>query len=110
MPKRATPGGMPDTLKASAELLSGIALDDVQVRRNSPRPAALDAGSDSTDAETHRPHEAWNVVQQEQGRVKSTSATAGTPINQLPDLEHAADHLAKATARATAPDDNGTPR
>ena len=63
------------------ENLSGHALDDVQVHRNSDEPAQLNAhayaqGTDihlGPGQEQHLPHEAWHVVQQKQGRVKPTA-------------------------------------
>jgi hypothetical protein len=72
--------GLPNQLKAGVEALSGIAMDDVRVHRNSSRPAQLQAhafaqGADihlAPGQEHHLPHEAWHVVQQKQGRVKPT--------------------------------------
>ena len=59
------------------EAMSGIALDDVRIKRNSPEAARLGAlayarGSEihlGPGQEKHLPHEAWHVVQQKQGRV-----------------------------------------
>jgi len=78
--------GLPDEMKDGVERLSGFALDDVHVHRNSAEPAALGAlaltlGTDihlAPGQERHLPHEAWHVVQQKQGRV--------TPEVQLKDL------------------------
>jgi len=72
--------GLPDNLKAGVESLSGLSLDNVKVHYNSSEPAQLNAhayaqGMDihvSPGQEQHLPHEAWHVVQQAQGRVKST--------------------------------------
>jgi hypothetical protein len=81
--------GLPDALKAGAERLSGMALDDVRVHRNSSRPAQLQAlafaqGADihlAPGEEHHLPHETWHVVQQKQGRVAATMQLKGISIN-----------------------------
>lgn len=91
--------GMPDNLKSGVENLSGMSLSDVQVHRNSAKPAALDAlayaqGSDihlGPGQEQHLPHEAWHVVQQRQGRVKPTVQMAGHAVNDDASLETEAD-------------------
>lgn len=94
--------GMPDTLKAGIENLSGINMDHVRVHYNSDKPAALAAhayaqGSDihvAPGQERHLPHEAWHVVQQAQGRVKPTMQMKGdTPVNDDPALESEANAL-----------------
>ena len=72
--------GLPDALKAGVEALSGMAMDNVQVHYNAPKPAQLQAhafaqGSDihvTQGQDGHAPHEAWYVVQQAQGRVQPT--------------------------------------
>ena len=72
--------GLPDQLKSGIEQLSGIAMDDVTVHRNSSKPAQLHAHAYAQGTnihlapgqEKHLAHEAWHVVQQKQGRVKST--------------------------------------
>jgi len=100
--------GLPDHLKTGMESLSGIALDDVTVHRNSPKPAQLQAhafaqGTDihlAPGQEHHLPHEAWHVVQQKQGRVRATAQLKGrTAINDDPGLEREADIMG---ARALA--------
>ena len=108
---KANSTGLPDKLKAGVESLSGHALDDVQVHYNSARPAQLQAhayaqGRDihvAPGQEDHLPHEAWHVVQQQQGRVKPTAQLAGQPpINNNAGLEHEADvQGARATAVAS---------
>jgi hypothetical protein len=96
-PNRA---GLPNRLKAGVERLSGIAMDDVRVHRNSAEPARLGAlayaqGSDihlGPGQEQHLPHEAWHVVQQKQGRVKPTAQLkTGVPVNGDQTLEREAD-------------------
>lgn len=94
--------GLPETLKAGVESLSGLSMDHVRVHYNSDKPAALDAhayaqGSDihvAPGQEQHLPHEAWHVVQQAQGRVKPTMQMKGeTAVNDDPALESEADTL-----------------
>jgi hypothetical protein len=78
--KKENETGLPDHLKAGVENLSGLPMDDVRVHFNSNKPAAVQAkayaqGKDihvATGQEKHLPHEAWHVVQQQQGRVKPT--------------------------------------
>lgn len=100
--------GLPDSLKAGVESLSGMSLDHVQVHYNSSAPAQLNAhayaqGSDihlAPGQEHHLPHEAWHVVQQAQGRVQPTmQMKTGVPINDDTGLEREADEMgAKALA------------
>ena len=103
--------GLPDGLKTGIETLSGIALDDVRVHRNSARPAQLQAhafaqGSDihlAPGKEGHLPHEAWHVVQQKQGRVRATQRAGGVPINADIALEDEADAMGARATRAPLP-------
>jgi len=100
--------GLPDQLKSGIESLSGLSMDHVRVHYNSSQPAQLNAlayaqGSDihlAPGQERHLPHEAWHVVQQEQGRVQPTmQMKEGAPVNDDPGLEHEADVMgAKAVA------------
>lgn len=91
--------GLPDTLKAGIENLSGMTMDDVRVHYNSSKPSEVRAlaytqGADvylGPDEEEHLPHEAWHVVQQKQGRVKPTLQARGAPINDDDGLEREAD-------------------
>jgi ribosomal protein S18 acetylase RimI-like enzyme len=102
--------GMPDRLKAGVESLSGLAMDDVRVHTNSPKPAAVQAhayaqGTDihlAPGQEKHLPHEAWHVVQQKRGRVKPTLQLKGVAINDDTGLEREADRMG-ARARQVAP-------
>jgi len=97
--QRANRTGMPDQLKSGIESLSGVAMDDVRVHRNSAKPAQLEAhayaqGSDihlAPGQDHHLPHEAWHVVQQKQGRVRATTEVGGTAVNDDPGLEREAD-------------------
>lgn len=91
--------GMPDQLKAGMEQLSGMDLSDVRVRTNSPKPAQLNAlayaqGNDihlGPGQEKHLPHEAWHVVQQQQGKVRPTMQMIGVQVNDDEGLEQEAD-------------------
>ena len=92
---RGDRGGLPKWLKAGIERLSGLAMDDVRVHRNSSEPAKLGAlaytkGSDihlGPGQERHLPHEAWHVVQQKQGRVQATAQMKGVAISEDAGLE-----------------------
>ena len=91
--------GLPDTLKAGIEGISGISMDDVQVHYHSSKPAQMQAlaytqGADihvGPGQEQHLPHEAWHVVQQKQGRVVPTLQASGVAINDDEGLEREAD-------------------
>lgn len=86
-------------LKVGLEGLSGMDLSGVHVHTNSSKPAQLNAsaytkGQDihlGPGQEKHLPHEGWHVVQQMQGRVKSTMQVKGVPINDNKELEREAD-------------------
>lgn len=100
--------GLPDTLKAGVEQLSGLSLDHVKVHYNSSRPAQLNAfayaqGSEihvAPGQEKHLPHEAWHIVQQAQGRVKPTrQMKTGVPINDESHLEKEADTMGQRASR-----------
>ncbi len=107
---------LPAPLRTGIERLSGLAMDDVRVHRNSPAPAGLGAvayakGSEihlGPGQERHLPHEAWHVVQQKQGRVRPTmQLKAGVAINDESGLEQEADAMgarALASGGATGPD------
>ena len=99
--------GLPERLKAGVEALSGVAMDEVRVHRNSAAPARVGAlayaqGQDihlGPGQEKHLPHEAWHVVQQAQGRVQATRQLKGVAINDDEGLEREADAMG---ARALA--------
>ncbi|HEX7976601.1 MAG TPA: DUF4157 domain-containing protein, partial [Anaerolineales bacterium] len=92
-------------LKAGVESLSGLALDDVRVHYNSPRPAQMQASAytQGTDIyvapgqERHLPHEAWHVIQQKQGRVHPTMQMKGIKINEEDKLEGEAETMGPKT-------------
>ncbi len=91
--------GMPDSLKAGVESLSGYSMDNVRVHYNSDKPASVQAhaytqGQDihvAPGQEQHLPHEAWHVTQQMAGRVEPTTEVGGMPVNDNVGLEHEAD-------------------
>ncbi len=91
--------GMPDRLKSGLEHMSGLALSDVRVHYNSPKPAKVQAlaytqGQDihvARGQEKHLPHEGWHAIQQMQGRVKPTMKAHGVAINDDSGLETEAD-------------------
>src|SRR5437660_7886592 len=92
---------LPDKIKAGIERLSGISLEDVQVHYNSARPAQFRALACTQGTQIHigpgqeryLAHEAWHVVQQKQGRVKSKAREQRAGINEDSTLEREADAL-----------------
>ena len=98
-PTGSHPVGLPASLRAGAETLSGLDLGGVRVYADSPRPAAMGAlayaqGSDihlAPGQQVHLPHEAWHVVQQMQGRVRDGWQAQGLPIHADAGLEAEAD-------------------
>jgi hypothetical protein len=96
--KKKNNNGLPDGLKAGIENISGLSMDDVNVYHNSSKPAQLQALAYTQGTEIHLgpgqarhlPHEAWHVVQQQQGRVKPTIQTQALAINDDTTLEHEA--------------------
>lgn len=96
--------GLPDRLKAGLETLSGFAVDDVRVHRNSRAPGSVGAlayahGSNiylAPGQEHHLPHEAWHVVQQKQGRVRPMAQMkTGLALNDQVELEVEADRMGR---------------
>ena len=91
--------GLPAKLKAGIESLSGLSMDDVTVHYNSNKPAQMQAhafaqGTEihlAAGQEKHLPHEAWHVVQQKQGRVKTLVQVNGENVNDDKSLEKEAD-------------------
>lgn len=93
---------LPDHLKSGIENLSGYSMDDVTVHYNSDVPSQLkshlyDKGKAvhiGNNQEKQLPHEAWHIVQQEDGRIRPTlTAKAGVTINDDQKLENEADML-----------------
>ena len=105
----ANPTGLPASLKAGIEQLSGLSMEDVRVRYNSAEPAQLQAlaytrGTDiyvGPGQEQHLSHEAWHVVQQAQGRVQPlVQMKEGVQVNDDKELEREAEVMgAKALQR-----------
>lgn len=111
--RRKNTTSLPDKLKTGIEKLSGLSLDDVKVHYNSSKPAGVEAlaytqGTDihvGAGQEEHLAHEAWHVVQQRQGRVRSTLQLHGVGINDDQRLEREADMMgAKASSAPTSSD------
>jgi hypothetical protein len=113
---RATSTRLPINLKAGIESLSGLAMDDVRVHYDSPRPAEVQALAHTDGSniylgpaqEEHLPHEAWHVVQQKQGRVKPTIQAKGVVINDDPGLEREADQMGSKVASYDSAGKSGT--
>lgn len=99
--------GIPERLKAGLEHLSGMDLSQVQVHRNSAKPAQVNAlayaqGTNihlGPGQETHLPHEGWHVVQQMQGRVRPTTTVNGYGVNNHQHLEYEADIMGQKAAQ-----------
>lgn len=106
---RANATGLPASLKAGIERLSGRSMDAVRVHYNSPQPAQLSAHAYAQGTEIHigpgkeqhLPHEAWHVVQQQQGRVRQTMQMHnGVGVNADEALEREADQMGRQAAQA----------
>ncbi len=100
--KKENRTGLPDQLKSGIENLSGHSMSDVNVHFNSSRPAQLNAHAYAQGTqihiapgqEKHLAHEAWHVVQQKQGRVKSVGQLkSAVQVNADPALEKEADFM-----------------
>jgi hypothetical protein len=100
--------GLPDALKAGVESVSGMAMDDVHVNYNSAKPAQVQAQAYTQGTEIYvgpgqeqyLPHEAWHVVQQQQGRVKPTLQARGVAMNDDHELEREADMMEERASQA----------
>lgn len=106
--KQENKTGLPDTLKAGMENISGYSMRDVKVHYNSHQPGLIQAHAYTQGAniylapgqEKHLPHETWHVVQQKQGRVRPTVHLKKMNINDDPGLEKEADMMgARAVQR-----------
>ncbi|MBU3030107.1 eCIS core domain-containing protein [Paracoccus marinaquae] len=106
--KPASSGGLPEGLQQSMQMMSGADLSGVQVHYNSAAPAQVGAhafaqGNDihlASGQERHLPHEAWHVVQQQQGRVQPTTQIGDVAVNDSPSLEAEADRMGEQAARS----------
>jgi len=98
------PFSLPPTvqLKQNLEQQYGFSLADTKVIQNSSEPAQFKAhafarGNEvhlGPGQEKHLGHELAHVVQQKQGKVKSTTVENGSPVNDDPHLEREADMMA----------------
>jgi hypothetical protein len=104
--KRTT--GLPESLRAGVEQLSGLSMEDVRVYPNSSEPGRLHAhaftwGTDiylATGREQDLSHEVWHVVQQKQGRARPGNAQLkGASVVDDPGLEREADEMGERVAR-----------
>jgi len=109
--KTGNSNGLPDNLKSGIENLSGYSMDEVKVHHNSPKPAQLQAHAYAQGTDIHLapgqerqlPHEAWHVVQQKQGRVKSTKQmNVGLNTNDDKSLEQEADVMGNKAIQLNA--------
>jgi hypothetical protein len=106
---------LPQGLKAGVESLSGVAMDDVRVHRDSPEPARLGALAFAQSGhihlgpgqDRHLPHEAWHVAQQKLGRVRTDG---GAAVNAEPSLEAEADRMGGLASRGPSSGESGPPR
>ena len=100
-------GGLDPQLRSGIEALSGVSMASVQVHRNSPAPAQLQAHAYAQGEhihlapgqEHHLAHEAWHVVQQKQGRVRATTQRKGIGLNDDAALENEADRMGQVAQR-----------
>lgn len=107
---RAGRQGLPADLQQRVEHLSGMPMDHVEVQYHSSKPKQVGALAFTQGnrifvgpgQEKHLPHEAWHVVQQMQGRVRSnTTMPGGLAGNDAPALEAEADRMASLTSRVS---------
>ncbi len=105
-------GGMPTDLVNGFAASTGHDLSDVNVVRNSDKPAQVGAlayaqGNDihlAAGQDQHLAHEAAHIVQQREGRVQANTEVNGKPVNTQQSLESEADTMgAKATQMKAAP-------
>jgi hypothetical protein len=107
--KRENNTGMPDSLKAGLESLSGIDMSDLRVHYNSSKPTEVGAlayaqGTNihvAPGQERHLPHETWHVVQQAQGRVRPTMQLKRVAVNDDRLLEREADVMGERASQVS---------
>lgn len=101
-------------MRSGVEALSGLSMDQVSVHYDSPAPARIGAlaytqGSEifvGPGQESHLGHEAWHVVQQQQGRVGRPSpqgSGAGALLNEDATLEREAERVGSRLAHTRTP-------
>jgi hypothetical protein len=94
-------GGMPTDLVQGFAASTGHDLSDVNVVRNSDKPAQVGAlayaqGNDihlAAGQDQHLAHEAAHIVQQREGRVQANTEVNGKPVNTQQSLESEADTM-----------------
>lgn len=107
MARKENRTGIPARLKAGIEALSRFSLDGVRVLYNSAKPAQFHAHAITQGKDIHLgpgrerdlPHEAWHVVQQQQGRVQATTQMHGVGVNTDSELEREADVMGERAAK-----------
>lgn len=108
---------MPDQLRSGIENLSGLCMDTVSVHYNSSKPAQLQSKAFAEGTEIHiapaqqkhLPHEAWHIVQQEQGRGRPTIQMKDSlAINDNQRLEKEADKMGAKAVLPNPPDKTNT--
>jgi Domain of unknown function (DUF4157) len=100
-------GGMPADLVSGFAASTGHDLSNVNVVRNSSKPAEVGAlafaqGNDihlGAGQDQHLAHEAAHIVQQREGRVQPTTQVGGKPVNDSPALEGEADRMGAKAAQ-----------
>lgn len=103
--------GLPERLRAGIERLSGVSLEDVRVHYNSSRPGRIQALAYTQGTQIHvgpgqeenLAHEAWHIVQQKQGRVRSAMQLHGMGVNDESGLEREADVMGSRATGASIP-------
>lgn len=108
--------GLPYSLRAGLEVLSGTDLSQVRVHTNSSKPARFNAfaytqGQDihlGPGQEKYLPHEGWHAVQQLRGRVLPTMQAKGVALNDDDQLEREADQMGARASRMAVPGDRSS--
>jgi hypothetical protein len=116
VPQTGTGRALPEPLRAGVESLSGLAMDDVRVDYDSPKPKALNAMAFTEGPHIfvgpgqreHLAHEAWHVVQQKQARVTGLREDGDHAVNDDPTLETEAS-LMGARAESLGPAEGAPP-
>lgn len=101
-------GGMPQNLVDGFASSTGHDLSDVNVHKNSAKPADVGAhayaqGNDihlGPGQEKHLAHEAGHIVQQREGRVQANTSVNGMAVNDDKGLESEADKLGDSALQA----------
>jgi hypothetical protein len=105
--QKSNGSGLPNDLVGGFAASTGHDLSDVNVHRNSSKPAEVGAlayaqGNDihlGAGQDQHLAHEAAHIVQQREGRVQPTTEVGGMPVNDSQSLESEADSLGAKAAQ-----------